>query len=749
MVHIGVSGELLGCTEAFATMIGLPDVTDRTFDDLLGPESDGAVADRLREAIAGRRMFAGELLCYRAPGIPFWSDLVVWPAEREDGVAPHVIALFRDITARHTAEAVLGASDGTRRLALDRVPAGIIVHGASTEILYANAKATEMLGISYDAVLGAIITDPRWEFVGEDGAPLALADFPVGRALTTRTVVRDLVIGARHPDSHELIWALCNAYPQIDEAGTITEVVVSFTDITSLKKTQRALQDSEERLRLVLLGTKVAPWDWDMTANTMYYSPRWWEMLGLEEGELPSDPELWVRLLHPDDAPTILALLDHWLGADNTSFEMEFRLRHKEPGRWVRVLARGHIQRDANGVPTRAAGANTDVTERRALQDRLRQSQKMEAIGQLAGGVAHDFNNLLAVIVGNLELLRSAVALSGEAEEGLADTIAAAERGADLTRRLLSFSRQQPMVASAVDLATVLRNLSVVLKRLIHPSIAVIVDVPAELPRIQLDGGLLENALLNLAINARDAMPTGGVLTLAAAMVEVDGVSDAWPSGLAAGAYVRVIVADTGVGMPPDILDRALDPFFTTKPLGSGTGLGLSMAYGFAKQSQGDLAIQSSPGAGTRVTLYLPARPAITEGSSADGALTAVPVAAPRAATVLVVEDDAAVRHLCVRALRTLGYQTIEAESGPDAIRTADRTGVIDVLLTDFAMPGGMSGRELAAVLVAKRPTLQVIFMSGYQTEIVAPLASDPSFRFLNKPFSVAKLARAVAAALA
>ncbi len=732
-VRIGHERQLFDATAAFEQLTGFSAAELRrlTFEQLLGPDREPAVSGRLHAALEFFELFSGEVLCRRKDAGLFWNDLVLVPMPATETTPRHLLALFRDVTARKVVRAVPGVRADERPV-LDAIEAGIVVHKASTEIIYANAKASEMLGITRDALRGALNTDPRWRFFSADLQPLPMSDFPTVRALTTRQVVRELTIGIARPNDGKVQWGLCNAHPILDEAGNVTEVVVSFSDITDLKQTELALQKSEERLRLVLEGSTDAPWDWDMVTDQRYYSPRWWQMLGYEVNELPSDDGLWSRLSHPDDRERAGLQLAEWLAGTASRYEMEFRLRSKA-GPYVTLLSRGFITRDANGKAVRLSGTNTDITERRALEEKLRQSQKMEAVGQLAGGVAHDFNNLLSIIMGNLEVLKQYLDGSSDAREAFEDALGASQRGAELTRRLLSFSRQQPLAVRVVDVGAVLQSLSDVLRRLISETIHVDVSLGDEVPPVSVDPALLENALLNLAINARDAMPGGGALTLSA------------ERGAAGGA--RLSVRDTGVGMTPEVQERALEPFFTTKPTGKGTGLGLSMVYGFVTQSGGSLRIQSAPGQGTTVVLEFP--PAAGSPVDPPAARSTSPqMTKRRDEVVLVVEDEPSVQRLCVRGLRRLGFETVSASDGPEALKRLAEAPRIDLLLTDVVMPGGLSGLEVAATAQRMRPNLKVLFMSGYLPSSFEPETRARIEPLLSKPFSASLLEQLVRAAL-
>lgn len=742
-VLLGAGGRVLETNRAFYDLTGrtIEALRQKPFDEALCADIDPPIVMRMRHALTSRQMFAGEMLCHRPSGAPFWNDLLLLPVQGPPDSRATMIAIFRDVTARHTAEQIVGPSAARDRLLLDLIQAGIVVHKVTGELTYANAKAAQLLGVTYDNGLGALITDPRWRFIREDGSALPLEEFPVSRAVATRALVRNILLGLTRDSDQQLVWLMGNAYPVLDVSGAVSEVVVSFTDVTSLKQAERALQKSEERLRLVLEGSKDAPWDWDIGSGVAYYSPRYWEMLGYAVDELPADTELWLTLMHEDDRAYVQRQLEVLMRSGASTYEIEFRMRHKA-GHLLQILSRGFILRDAAGVAKRISGTNSDVTERRALEERLQQSQKMEAIGQLAGGVAHDFNNLLAVIVGNLELLQGDDVEPAAAREFVVEAVRAAQRGADLTRRLLSFSRQQPLQPAVVDVQQLITNLTQVLRRVIDETIRVEVRVAPRLPRIRIDVALLDNALLNLAINARDAMPRGGTLT-----IRVDDVTV--PGATIHGPCVRITVSDSGIGMTKAVAARALEPFFTTKPAGRGTGLGLSMVYGFVKQSGGQMLLQSIEGKGTDVTLLFPATDAPVSG---DRALTdqVLHRAASSDIVVLVVEDDPNVRRLCLRTLASSGYTTLSAEHGAEALRVIEAAERVDLVLTDVVMPNAMSGTELARKIAERWPDLKVIYMSGYTADFLAREAeSGLSHQLLQKPFTVAELTSAVRAGLA
>ena len=374
----------------------------------------------------------------------------------------------------------------------------------------------------------------------------------------------------------------------------------------------------------------------------------------------------------------------------------------------------------------------------------------MEAVGQLTGGLAHDFNNLLTGITGGLELLETRLAQGRGAEAARYITAAqgAAKRAAALTHRLLAFSRRQTLEAKPVDANRLVAGLQELVVRTVGPAIQ-IATVPAEgLWPVLVDANQLENAVLNLCINARDAMPGGGQLTIETANRTLD-ARGAQMRDLPAGQYVSLCITDTGTGMPPEVIARAFDPFFTTKPIGQGTGLGLSMVYGFVRQSGGQVRIHSQPGQGTTVCLYLP-RHATEADAAATGANAQPAPAATQGETVLVVDDEATIRMLVCDVLEELGYATVEAEDGAAGLEVLRSNQRIDLLVTDVGLPGGMNGRQVADAGRALRPGLNVLFITGYaETAALGGTQLGEGMQVLTKPFAMDELGRRVRELLA
>ncbi|WP_199708048.1 ATP-binding protein [Teichococcus wenyumeiae] len=407
------------------------------------------------------------------------------------------------------------------------------------------------------------------------------------------------------------------------------------------------------------------------------------------------------------------------------------------------TVQKGHLRE----LSVANAQLRAESAQREAAEAALRQSQKMEAVGQLTGGIAHDFNNLLTGIMGSLDLVQGLLARGQMAgmERYVAAAMSSASRAAALTHRLLAFSRRQTLDPRRLSPNRLVQGLEELVARTVGPNITLDVALAADAGAILCDASQLENALLNLAINARDAMPEGGTLVMQTANAEISPALAA-QLDMQPGHYVTLAVADTGIGMSPEVAARAFDPFFTTKPIGEGTGLGLSMIYGFAKQSGGQVRIESQEGHGTTVRLYLPRHP----GTGEEDETAPVPATAPRPGhgeTVLVVDDEPVIRMLVVEVLQDLGYAALEAADGPSALELLQEEGRLDLLVTDVGLPGGLNGRQLADAARAGRPGLKVLFITGFaETAALGNGRLEPGMQVMTKPFALDALATRIRA---
>jgi PAS domain S-box-containing protein len=464
------------------------------------------------------------------------------------------------------------------------------------------------------------------------------------------------------------------------------------------------------------------------------------QLLGRERGDILGKTER--DLFPPEEAALIVEANQAVIASGRARTFTERRLTAAAGGRTVetRMVPIGA----GNGGSAMILAIIRDVSDAKAREEQLRQLQRMDAIGRLTGGVAHDFNNLLAIILGNSELLRGHLAEGGEDADMIDDVIGAAGRGAELVKRLLAFARMQHLEPESVDLNARLASITGLLQRSLGENVQVRIKPARKLWPAVVDATQVDDALVNLAINARDAMPTGGTLAIETENVALDEDYAAQHVEVTPGDYVMLAVSDTGTGMPPDVIARVFEPFFTTKQEGHGTGLGLSQVFGWVKQSGGHIKVYSEVGHGTTIKLYLPRADAASVEKEAPA--EAAPPSGDE--TILVVEDNPNVRKTVLRQLGDLGYGTIEAEDGAAALRLAREGASFDLLLTDVIMPGGITGYELAHRLRAERPDLKVLFTSGY-TELAAPVdEAARSGMLLSKPYRKQDLGRAVRAAL-
>lgn len=481
----------------------------------------------------------------------------------------------------------------------------------------------------------------------------------------------------------------------------------------------------------------------DETGRLILFNRSTRQFHGVDDAPVP--PEQWAErysiyradgqtLMDKSEIPLYRAL------QGETIRNVEMVIARKGKPRRV-LMASGSPMYDKQRRKLGAVVLMRNVTGQIEIEKQLQQAQKMEAVGQLTGGLAHDFNNLLTIVIGNLQLLEQDLASDPKRSRQVNAALEAANRGAKLTRQLLAFSRRQVLEPEIVNLRKHLVELEQLLKRTLGDAIDIHTSIASGTYAINVDSNLLESALLNLAINARDAMNGQGRLTIDAQNVTLDREYAARNQGLKPGDYVSISVSDTGAGMSREVLDRAFEPFFSTKGPGKGTGLGLSMVYAFARQSQGQVKISSEPGRGTRVEIYLPRATAeeIQEEARVTGRYQAIPSGTER---VLVVEDNAGVRQIAVKLLQSLGYQTVEAADGWQACEILSCDRDIDLLFTDIVMPGGMNGAELAQKAQALRPSLKVLFTSGYtENTFVQDDQVKPCGALLTKPYQKQELA--------
>jgi PAS domain S-box-containing protein len=641
------------------------------------------------------------------------------------------------------------------RAVLESMPDAVYI-GAAEGIILANQPALDQLGFATREELNRHVQVLAEEIQTRDvetGAFIPIGEQAFTRAFGGERVVQEVLV--RHRLTGEERVVRCAAAPVVIDGEVIAAVAVN-TDVTERKRTELALRESEGRFREAADAAPVLIWMSDTTKACTWFNRPWLEFTGRTMAQEQGFG--WAEGVHPDDYERCVAI---YVGAfeGREPFRMDYRLRRHD-GQW-RVLDDSGLPRIADGGEFLGyIGACTDVTEsRRAEQDvrdlndtleqrvaqrtaeleqaqeALRQSQKLEAMGQLTGGVAHDFNNLLTPIIGSLDMLVRK-GIGSERERRLIDgALQSGERAKTLVQRLLAFARRQPLQPTAVDLAGLVDGMVDLIESTLGPAVEVRVDIAADVPSVRADANQLEMALLNLAVNARDAMPRGGELAIAAGH---ESVGPGHWSGVAEGEYVRLSIGDTGTGMDQATLARAIEPFFSTKGVGQGTGLGLSMVHGLAAQLGGGLTIASAPDAGTTIELWLPISSATIERG--DQAPEPPPVAEGKG-TALLVDDEELVRMITADMLGDFGYEVVEAGSAEAALQLVDAGLEPDLVVTDHLMPG-MSGAQLARELKRRWPELAVLIVSGFaDVEGI-----DPEIPRLTKPYRHADLAATLSA---
>ncbi|MHA6767392.1 GAF domain-containing protein [Sphingobium ummariense] len=792
IVSLDPTGTITGWSSGAAHLLGYSaqEAIGQASSLFFTPEDRAAnvpASEMSRAASKGRAI--NERWHVRKDGRRFWGSGLTMPlAERDGGF----VTIFRNRTAEHEAEAALRESEARLRFfgALEER-----LFGAATAD-DAMQAAAEMLGQQIDASRCAYAdvdadNDRFWirnDYTAPGIAtsagtyslnlfgPRAAAELRQGQTLIVRDVAGEFGAGKGRTMFQSIgieaivccplvkqgqLAAMMAVHQNVprdwspSEIALIREVVERCWAHVERVGAGARLRESEERLRLAVENAEIGFWDVDVINDRLIWPARTKAMFGISANVEVSMADFYAGL-HPDDREATVAA--YLAAADPTQralYDVDYRTIGKEDGvlRWVAAKGRGVF--DAAGHCVRVTGTALDITarkqaeedlrnlnatlesrivdalaEREAAHEALRQSQKMEAMGQLTGGVAHDFNNLLTPIVGSLDLLQRKGIGTEREQRLIAGAAQSAERARVLVQRLLAFARRQPLQSVAVDIAQLVAGMGDLVESTTGPQIKVVVDAASDLPSAKADPNQLEMALLNLAVNARDAMPDGGTLRISATAESVG--ADHRP-GLSRGNYIRISVADTGSGMDEVTLARAVEPFFSTKGIGKGTGLGLSMVHGLALQLGGGLSIQSRPGMGTNIELWLPISETRVEEASDHQHAAAT---AAHQGVALLVDDEELVRMSTADMLAELGYAIVEANSAEEAIRILEAGTSIDIVVTDHLMPG-MTGTDLARHLQLAQPQLPILLVSGY-AELEGIDAKLPR---LTKPFRKSELA--------
>jgi PAS domain S-box-containing protein len=744
--------------DSFCRLTGYPrhEILGRNCRFLQGPQTDAEAVARIRAAVAAARPIEIDIRNHRRDGEPFWNRLLMAPVHDADGNLAYFFASQVDVTLERerldgleTVNAALMAEIAGRgtllRAIIEAAPGLIYAKDRQGRMLLANSAVLDLIGKPWSEVAGR--TDREFLFDQAQADAVMENDRRIMATAATEALEERVGTGSEAPRT----W-LSTKTPLRDPDGHVAGMIGVSVDITERKRAEAELQRLNATLE-ARVAERTAERDraWrnaqdliavlDERGIFRAVNPAWTTLLGWQPDEVVGLHHL--AFTHPDDHPGSKAALATALSSELPPYQS--RMRHRDGSyrwlAWVATSEGGMVYATGRHITAEREAAETLAR----TEELLRQSQKMEAVGQLTGGIAHDFNNLLAGISASLQMLETRVS------QGRLDALpryldaaqGAAKRAAALTQRLLAFSRRQTLDPKPTNINRLIGGMEDLIRRTVGPGIVVEVVGSAGLWPILIDQNQLENALLNLCINARDAMPDGGRLTIETANKWLDETAGK-ERDLSPGQYVSLCVTDSGTGMSRETMARIFDPFFTTKPIGQGTGLGLSMIYGFARQSNGQVRAYSELGHGTTMCLYFPRHHGdVADSVVRDKAMDGVENGFGE--TVLVVDDEPTVRMLVADLLQDAGYRVMEAADGPEGLKILQTDVRVDLLITDVGLPGGMNGRQVADAGRIMRPGLQVLFITGYaENAAVGNGHLEPGMQVMTKPFSIEALAKKV-----
>ncbi len=735
IISLGLDGRVLSVNVAGERLLGRSreELLRLRFEELVTPEQRDAVRQRFADPTGAGATGTFQIEIPDDHGRRRTVELNLRLIQHESQ-PPALEGIGRDVTERREAELALRAERNLLRTLVDHLPGRIFIKDLEGRYLLVNAAYHGLVGRSEAEVLGKTVFDlfPRElaeRYDQDDRQVLA-----TGVAIHQKE--EPSVTGRGEPR-----WLLTTKVPLRDGNDQVVGLVGITTDITERKAADEVLRQHQALLQLSQRIGRVGSWEHHWSTGRFRVSREAGRIFGLAADAETTTFAAIITRIHPEDRPRIEHLRQTTLQRGEPLVVDHRLLLPDGATRWVNVQA--EPLRDPNGRLVGVAGTVQDITDRVELEQRLRQAQKMEAVGQLAGGVAHDFNNILTVIIGHVHALMADPVQDQATRDSYQEIEAASQRAARLTRQLLAFSRRQLLQMRPLHLQSALAGMADMLRRLLGEHIELGVACPADLV-VLADGGAIDQVVMNLAVNARDAMPQGGRLTIAARAVNLAPQELRVHPEARAGEFACLEVVDTGCGIDPLSLPRIFEPFFTTKDVGQGTGLGLATVYGIVQQHSGWIEVSSEPGRGATFRIYLPLAPGEAEQPRMPSSQPSAVVGG--AETVLLVEDEPALRSVARRMLQRAGYRVVEASDGPEALSMWSlHREEIELLITDLVMPGGLSGQNLARQLRTSKPGLKVILTSGYSLEALRDsVALDETQVFLPKPYEPGKLAATV-----
>ena len=731
---VGLDGAWLRVNPALCQIVGYSEqeLLATNFQSITHPEDLSADLNFVGQMVCGEiRSYQMEKRYLHKAKHVVWVLLSVSLVYGEDGKPLFFFSQIQDISERRRIEEALQDSDKKFQALLDNSPNMIFLKDVEGRYLLVNKEFERALKVRQEQIRGKKDEEvfPREQAIAFRANDLQV--LKIGIPVEFEEV-------ARQEDG--LHTSIVHKFPLFDASGKIYATGGIVTDISERKRAEEDLRHREEEHRRLIENVPEVVWKADERGKVFFISEEIERVFGYSVTEVYQQGErLWFGRMHPEDRERVQEAYSTLFNEDRP-FDVEYRIQHRD-GRWMWWHDRaGSV---AGGLGERVAeGLLSDITQRKEIEQQVRQRLKMEAIGKLAGGLAHDFNNLVMVIKGNSEILSSVVGPNEAQRRNIEQIGKAADRAASLTRQLLAFSRMQVLQPRVLDLNAIVAEMGKMLPRLISESIEFVFAPDSTLGRVKADSGQLEQVILNLAVNARDAMPQGGKLVIETKNFNMDEESASRHQPAKPGQYVLLTVSDTGHGMDAETQSHIFEPFFTTKSQGKGTGLGLATVYGIVKQSGGFIWVYSEPGQGTTFKIYLPRVDEPLE-STVPNQEKIVTVGGTE--TLLLVEDEEPVRELMRAFLQKNGYTVLEANNGLDALRAAERhIGTIHLLVTDMVMPK-MGGWELADRLAVERSGLKVLYLSGYSEHKVAA-DTNRNWRgsFVQKPFSMDVFGRKV-----
>lgn len=718
---------------------------NRAAEKILGADRSTLIGRSLLDAypVAAERTFEREFRRTLASGevarfTDYYPPMEKWYAVEAHPTSDGLAIYFRDVTQQR----LQGGHLRLLEKAIEHLNDVLIITQAEPInapegplVVYANNAFPQRTGYTLEEVLGKtprMLQGPKTQRDRLDAMRESMEAWEPHRT--------ELI---NYTKSGEEMWVEIEIVPFADDTGYFTHWVSVQRDITDRIHAEEVERLSNERFATVAKAVEDVVWEWDLVTNAVWWSDVMQTRFGHPRIAVEETVDFLRDGIHPEDRQRVISKFESLMARNESKWEDEYRTSRAD-GSYAVVINRAFVVRDDSGTPVRMIGTMVDITEKRELDARLVQAQKLEALGQLTGGIAHDFNNLLTVIVGNSEILTQQLPAKTDAHTLAELTLAAGQRGAELTNRLLAFGKRQPLEARLVDVGQLVQSLAPLLRRTLPENIQLEVMSLCDPCLARVDPGQLESALLNLVINARDAMPEGGSL---AVRTDIEGMdSEFGGEDPATGRYLKLSVEDTGSGMSDDTVSHAFEPFFTTKDVGEGSGLGLSMVYGFVKQSSGRVTISTTLGTGTEVAMYFPVADSPTDCEIRE----------PQQETwvggdekILVVEDDDMVRTHVTSQLTSLGYTIVSANDGKVALEMLKQHIDTKLIFTDIVMPGGIDGVQLASKARNMRPRLKVLFTSGYTGDgAISKAIVGQQSQLLYKPYRLKDLAQKVRAAI-